>query len=31
MINVIKQEIDMEESLRKRLEIICDSELLLMV
>ena len=24
MINVIKQEIDMEESLRKRLEIICD-------
>ena len=24
MINVIKQEIDMKESLRKRLEIICD-------
>ncbi len=24
MINVIKQEIDMEESLKKRLEIICD-------
>ena len=24
MINVIKQEIDMEESLRRRLEIICD-------
>lgn len=24
MINVIKKEIDMEESLRKRLEIICD-------
>ena len=24
MINVIKQEIDMEESLRERLEIICD-------
>lgn len=24
MINVIKQKIDMEESLRKRLEIICD-------
>lgn len=24
MINVIKQEIDIEESLRKRLEIICD-------
>ncbi len=24
MINVIKQEIDMEEFLRKRLEIICD-------
>ena len=24
MINVIKKEIDMEESLKKRLEIICD-------
>lgn len=24
MINIIKQEIDMEEALKKRLEIICD-------
>ena len=26
MINIIKKEIDVEESLRKRLEIICDLE-----